>query len=63
MKFDGQIMNMHAIVYEILLEFGNYKTFDWVYMRGYVWPVSVKQNVDVYLHKAWITAECVTTVD
>lgn len=36
MKFDGQIMNMHAIVYEILLEFGNYKTFDWVYMRGYV---------------------------
>jgi len=36
MTFDIQIMNMNAIVHEILLEFDYYKTFDWVYMRGYV---------------------------
>jgi len=36
MEFDGQIMNMHAIVYELLLEFSNYKIFEWVYMRGYL---------------------------
>lgn len=35
-QLDGQIMNMHALVYEIFLEFSSYKIFEWVNVRGYV---------------------------
>jgi hypothetical protein len=51
MKFDAQIRSMHLLGYEILLEFSSYTIFDWVDMRDHVWPVNVKHNVDVCLHK------------